>query len=250
MTFWADNQINIKIPPEKENDFSANILFLRFFPIFFLGFSAAIIKEDYLTQEHNKILNNYKWFLNFTRSKLFKRFISILIFFSHILFLILMGLIINLTMFGKKIKIPIENVSIYFSIAYSLMIIDIVLNKDIIVEKIIANKILKFLGNISYPGYLFNILIREYFVKLLKWSNIEYRLMIFASIFLMFFCFLMHKTIEIYFITLSKNLFKKKKNLITIIKNVPKNQSFSNDKSIINPDIYIEIKDLSVINEL
>jgi len=207
VTFVEGYKMNLRNIPFPINSIYANLIFINFFPIFAFGSFAAIINEDYLSP-------NYKFLEYFTIKNYFFGILSYIILFAHIILIISVAIFKYVFGINLENSISTENLSLIFSLLYSIMIILMNFTKENLINKFLEMKIFIFLGNISFPGYLFNLSITKFYMHFFNMKNTNLITIIISLLTLMLFCYFIHHTVEIYFINLSKKLFLNTNELI------------------------------------
>lgn len=170
-----------------------NIVFVNYIPVFMLGSFMGIIVY-HLKKE------KYDFNSNANLKGLFILFMSLI----HFIFIAIREYMGNAESFWD---IPWANFSLLFSFGY--VIIFLFFNGQNFMSNFFSHKFVAFFGNISYPAYLFHQGIRDVFMVNLKWKKtfVNYVFCFTLTIIVSYF---LHKTVENYFINLTKFWFYEK----------------------------------------
>lgn len=192
------------IPYEVYDILYQNIVFLNYFPVFFLGCFAAIIYNDFLKdKEFDKGIQLYIGILSF-----------ILVFFQVLLFLYS---IVSKYFLDFPIYFPGYNAASVLCYMNFLLLLLLSIGKNFN-NKMLEGGFLNFFGDISYPGYLFHISIADIINDNTKLKYGDPNLIILSFFITIIVSLILHLTIEEYFVKISKGFFEvgsNQKNIIT-----------------------------------
>jgi peptidoglycan/LPS O-acetylase OafA/YrhL len=175
--------------------FTKNIGLLYFLPMFCLGVFAGVINY-HRTISKIQLNNSYVGL------------ISLILAMSHILYLGFSG--VHLLIYSKKISFQFDrdNLNFYFSIGYSIVVILLSAEGSNFFKKVMESKLFLFLGDISYPGYLFHLSLNYVIIKIFSVNPVN-NILVFTCItvpLIIIFSYLVHITVENYFIRKTKNM--------------------------------------------
>jgi peptidoglycan/LPS O-acetylase OafA/YrhL len=198
--FYYHYYLNFQITDPKNfrrfdiNNFSfeKNIVFVNYVPVFLLGSFMAIIVYHLKNSKHN--FNSF----SFLRGA----------------FILFMCLIHGPIIYFKCLNelnflwgIPLNNFSLIFGSGYVIAIM--FLNGNNFMTSLFENKVIFFIGEISYPAYLFHTIVREYFFKFYQWK-ISFPDLFSCAVITIIISYLLHITVEKFFINFTKSWFFKK----------------------------------------
>ena len=179
-------------PLKYSNSFYTNKMFVLFIPNFLMGCLLAVLIHHL---EESKF--------NFDNYSCLKGFFAFIMCIFHFL-LILMVKLMNVH-YGIKTKWgeTLEILSTLWGIIYSILVFCLI-GKNFMTT-LFEIRLFQFFGNISYPAYLLNIPFRNICDKLLT-DHIGYFWATITSVFAILLCsYLIHITLENYFIEKTKN---------------------------------------------
>jgi peptidoglycan/LPS O-acetylase OafA/YrhL len=171
-----------------------NIGFLYFLPIFCLGVFAGVINY------HIKVskIQFTKWYIGI---------LSLFLATAHVIFVLYLGLrlILKQPMWFQHNR---DNLNLFFSIGYAVLAILLSGESSNFCKRIFESRVFIFLGDISYPGYLFHLSINYYFMWKAQLLDPHKNIYVFTCVTittLFIFSFVLHKTVENFFIRKTKN---------------------------------------------
>jgi peptidoglycan/LPS O-acetylase OafA/YrhL len=196
ITFLAETPYSIYYYIDQDyGHLKRNLVFFYLLPLFLIGIFAAIVYYHF--SEEIKKINCCK----------LRGFICLIIATSNVLLVLGLGLYRYLVGHLPQNLVGTQNFVIYFALGYFFLVV-LVSDGENFFIKIMNSKFFQFFGNISYPGYLLHMvtnytLIIHYDFKpkedFLKFVSFTIPITLILS-------YIMHLTIENYFIKISKNL--------------------------------------------
>jgi peptidoglycan/LPS O-acetylase OafA/YrhL len=178
-----------------------NIGFLYYLPIFCLGVFAGVVNY-HIKASGIKFTNKYIGV------------VSLFLATAHILFVLYLGLrlLLKQPMWFEHNR---DNLNLFFSIGYSVLVILLSDDGANFFKSLMESKFFLLLGDISYPGYLFHLSLNYLLMTKVGLDPVN-NIVIFSFLtisFLLIFSYVMHITVETFFINKTKNFFLNKPSL-------------------------------------
>lgn len=210
--------------------FAKNIVFINYLPIFAIGSFMAIIVYHLKKNEYN-----------FSKYPFLKGLVILFISVIHAAAIYYRCLNKGETFWN----LPFSNLNIIFCLGYVILLM--YLNGDNFMTRFYEHPIVSFMGEISYPAYLFHTIIREFMFKYFEWEK-KFQDLFSCFIFTIVLSYIIHISIENTFINYTKfwfsysntpnkdsyskiELISKKKSGYNTIENASDDENNNNDNS-------------------
>jgi len=224
ISFVLEPHMNPRAIPYAGNELMANLVFINYYPVFLLGSFSAIIYY-HLKKDGINIGKCSFTILNLTMCC------------SHVILIVILGILLVFYKISLTEVTATENLCLPFATLYAILLI--FLTEKNFIRSILRTRVMIFFGDISYPGYLFHCLFAKLSIAYIENKIVAMIVSFFSTLLI---SFIVHKTIENYFVTFSKN--------ICLAKN-PDNtnkQNKSTKQNVVIDYVKLNVKDFEAVS--